>query len=258
MARSADDLLAALKVLGGPVGWDTKAWKWELPPPRGRSLKDFRVGYVLDDPMAPPTPEVKAVLEKAIQSLDRVGTKLKPGWPPGVSVPDLLKDYLFLLQAFTFSVASPDEQETQRKGFANSRSPEALAALSSFADWQKQNLRRLQFRGQWQAYFDQVDVFLSPVAFTAAFVHDHSEPKDQRTIPTSSGARRYFDMLNWIAPATLTGCPASVAPVGLTEAGLPVGVQITGPYWEDARPITFADLIAREVGGFTRPPGYED
>ena len=31
MARSASDLLAALKILGGPEGWDARAWKWELP-----------------------------------------------------------------------------------------------------------------------------------------------------------------------------------------------------------------------------------
>jgi hypothetical protein len=29
-----------------------------------------------------------------------------------------------------------------------------------------------------------------------------------------------------------------------------------GPYWEDATSITFADLLAKEVGGFTPPPGY--
>src|SRR5215470_4330254 len=84
MARSAADLLAVLKVLGGPVDWDTKAWKWELPPARGRSLREFRVGYVLNDPIAQPTPEVEAVLEKAIQTLERAGVTLKPGWPPGV------------------------------------------------------------------------------------------------------------------------------------------------------------------------------
>jgi len=257
MARSAADLLAALEVLGGPVSWDAKAWKWELPAARARSLKNFRVGYVLDDPIAPPAPEVKGLLEKTIRSLDRAGAKLKPGWPPGVSIAELLKNYLFLLQAFVFTIASPDEQETQRKALENSRSPDGRAGLSSFADWQKQNLRRLEFRAQWQAYFDQVDVFLSPVAFTAAFPHDHSEPKDQRTIPTSSGARRYNDLLNWIAAPTLTGCPATVAPVGRTDSGLPVGVQIMGPYWEDATPIAFAGLLAREVGGFTSPPGYD-
>lgn len=71
MARSANDLLAALKVLGGPEGWDAKAWKWDLPPARGQRLSEFRVGYVLDDPMAPPAPDVRVVLEKALENLGR-------------------------------------------------------------------------------------------------------------------------------------------------------------------------------------------
>jgi len=129
--------------------------------------------------------------------------------------------------------------------------------LSPFAEWQQQNLRRLAFRAQWQAYFEQTDVFLSPVAFSAAFPHDHSEPQERRTIATSAGPRRYMDMLNWIAAPTLTGCPATVAPVGRTTDGLPVGIQIMGPFWEDATPITFADLLSRELGGFVAPLGYE-
>jgi amidase len=64
-------------------------------------------------------------------------------------------------------------------------------------------------------------------------------------------------MLNWIAPATLTGCPATAAPIGLTPDALPVGIQIMGPYWEDATPIQFADLLAQEIGGFKPPPGYD-
>ncbi len=43
---------------------------------------------------------------------------------------------------------------------------------------------------------------------------------------------------------------------GRTQTGLPVGIQIMGPYCEDATPITFADLLAQEVGGFEAPPGY--
>jgi amidase len=268
MARSAADLLALLKVLGGPVGWDAKAWKWELPPARWQSLREFRVGYVLNDPIAPPTPEVEAVLEKAIQSLERAGAQLKPGWPPGVQSAELLDNYRFLLDAYAFSVTPPTEQIAVRAAFANSQKPQstggtnnwfvgASAALCSFAEWQRQNFRRLEFRSQWQAYFDQVDVFLSPVTFTTAFAHDHSEPQDRRTILTSSGAKPYFDVPNWAAPATLIGCPATVAPVGQTKSGLPVGIQIMGPYWEDATPITFAGLLAEELGGFTAPPGYE-
>ena len=256
LARSASDLLAALKVLGGPAGWDAKAWKWQMPEPRARSLKDFRVGYVIDDPIAPPTPEVKALLENAIDRLGRAGAKMKSGWPDGLKPAELLANYKFMLGAFFYSTAPPEEQERERKAFPDTLAAKNSGALSSFADWQQQNFRRLAYRAQWQAYFNQVDVFLSPVAFTAAFPHDHSEPQDQRTIATSAGPRHYMDMLNWIAPATLTGCPATVAPVGRTPQGLPVGIQIMGPFWEDATPITFADLLAKEIGGFMPPPGY--
>ncbi len=37
----------------------------------------------------------------------------------------------------------------------------------------------------------------------------------------------------WIALATLTHLPATVVPVGRTASGLPVGIQIVGPYLED-------------------------
>jgi amidase len=132
----------------------------------------------------------------------------------------------------------------------------APGSLSSFSDWQQRNFRRLGYRARWQAYFQELDVFLSPVAFTPAFPHDHSEPQENRQIPTSAGPRPYYDMFKWIATATLTGCPATVAPIGSTSAGLPVGLQIMGPFWEDATPIAFAEALAKEIGSFTPPPGY--
>jgi amidase len=45
-----------------------------------------------------------------------------------------------------------------------------------------------------------------------------------------------------------------VAPVGTTPAGLPVGVQIIGPLYEDDTAVTFAELLDEVVGGFERPP----
>jgi amidase len=256
MARSAGDLLEALKVLGGPQAWDAKAWKWEVPPARGKALKDFRVGYVLDDPIAPPASDVRKVLEGAVETLARAGAKMKPGWPSGFHPSTLLGTYSYMLFAFEVSMSPPEAQEEQRQKFEKTAGPEAAKALASFPYWQGQNRRRVGFRAQWQRYFDEVDVFLSPVTFTIAFAHDHSEPQEQRSIATVDGPRKYMDGFNWIGHATLTGCPATVAPIGRTEVGLPVGIQIMGPYWEDATTITFADLLTREVGGFTPPPGY--
>lgn len=255
MARNAEDLRAALRFLGGPADYSAKAWKWELPAARHESLREFRVGYVLDDPYCPVTPETKTALENTIQKLERAGATLKAGWPEGVKLEELNRNYRFHLDAFTFSVATPEQQEGERKQAA--ASGKAMPGLVSFADWQQQNFRRLRYRAQWQSHFEKVDVFLSPVAFTTAFEHDHSEPRINRKIATVDGPRHYDDLYSWIAPATLTGCPATIAPVGHGEDGLPIGLQIMGPYWEDSTPITFAKLLAQMVGGFVAPPGYE-
>jgi amidase len=256
MARSANDLLAALKVLGGPEDWGAKAWKWELPPARGRRLQEFRVGYVLDDPMAPPAPDVRIVLEKVLDDLGRIGVTMKPGWPAAFQPTALLDTYRFLLFAFFINISPPKAQQALKRQFERIAGPGAAEALSSFPRWQAENMRRLGFRAHWQAYFNDVDVFLSPVTFSVAFPHDHSHPQELRSIATAVGPRDYMEGLNWISSATLTGCPATVAPAGRTEAGLPVGIQIMAPYGEDATCIAFADLLAQEVGGFTPPPGY--
>ncbi|HSD65336.1 MAG TPA: amidase family protein, partial [Vicinamibacteria bacterium] len=76
-------------------------------------------------------------------------------------------------------------------------------------------------------------------------------------VSTAEGPRPYMDQLFWISFATLTGLPATTAPAGLTRDGLPVGVQILGPYLEDATPIGVARGLADVVGGFRPPPGYE-
>lgn len=59
----------------------------------------------------------------------------------------------------------------------------------------------------------------------------------------------------WPAAATLPGLPATAIPIDRSEAGLPIGVQVIGPYLEDRTTIAFAELIEREFGGFVPPPG---
>jgi Asp-tRNA(Asn)/Glu-tRNA(Gln) amidotransferase A subunit family amidase len=141
-------------------------------------------------------------LQQAIDTLSRAGATLKPGWPPGYDHADLLRTYLFHLQAFFLGMAPRAAQrEMAKAGGMNA------AGLAPFAEWQRQNLRRLQFRARWQAYLDEVDVFVSPVAFAEAFPHDQSEPMEKRTLATSSGPRPYLDLLDWIALPTLTGLP---------------------------------------------------
>jgi amidase len=76
-----------------------------------------------------------------------------------------------------------------------------------------------------------------------------------RAIATPEGKRPYIqNNPYWITTASLAGLPATVAPIGLTDSGLPVGVQIVAPMWEDATSIEFAALLSEAVGGFSAPP----
>jgi amidase len=97
---------------------------------------------------------------------------------------------------------------------------------------------------------------LCPVMPTPAFPHDHS-PIEARRIRVDGKSYSYLDaQVAWAELATTTGLPATVAPIDRSQSGLPIGVQIIGPYLEDRTTIAFAELLEREFGGFTPPPGY--
>ena len=117
----------------------------------------------------------------------------------------------------------------------------------------EQENRRMAVRAAWSDYFERNDVFVCPTNFTPAFPHD-ARPFDERTIATPDGERPYAQQPFWIAHASLPGLPAVAAPVGRTPGGLPVGVQILGPLYEDDTAITFAELLADLTGGFQPPP----
>jgi amidase len=62
-------------------------------------------------------------------------------------------------------------------------------------------------------------------------------------------------MFGWVGLPTVAYLPATAVPVGRTAAGLPVGIQIVGPYLEDRTTLAVAQCIAELLGGFVPPPG---
>jgi amidase len=253
MARSADDLLLALKFLGGPTEPESIAFRWSLPNPRHPTLRDYRIGYVIEDPIAPLSSDLKPAFDNLLRTLEKSGARLVPGWPEGFKPAVLNETYVFMLSSVLFSVAPPEAQARMAEASRGSNDPYALGTRATHAEWMRKNLMRLGWRAQWQRYFSDIDAFLCPVSFSAAFSHNI----EKKTISTPEGDRPYMDTMNWIGLASLTGLPATAAPIGKTQSGLPVGVQVIGPMWEDATPITLAGLISQEAcGGFTPPPGF--
>ena len=56
--------------------------------------------------------------------------------------------------------------------------------------------------------------------------------------------RPYLDLFGWTGPAGAGSLPATVVPAGLGDDGLPIGVQIVGPYLEDRTTLHLARLIS--------------
>jgi amidase len=225
LARSAGDLRTALHATAGPEEPDAAAYTWRLAPARHSRLADFRVGVVLDHGCAPVTAEVGRALSDAVDQLARAGVTIVDGWPDGV-------DPIDQAQSFGFEVA---------QFFAFHGGDADFATLRQVVE---QHGRRMAARAAWQRAFTDVDVLLCPATFTAAFAH-----------PVTPDAQPVDHQLAfWIAHASLAGLPAVSAPIGRTPGGLPVGAQIIGPRHEDDTAITFAQLAADVVGGFTPPP----
>jgi len=255
VARSAEDLLLELGVVAGPDSPESLAYRWSLPAPRKTTFPEYRIGYVVDDPFCPVDSPVKDVLSNAIDSLRKSGAHLTEGWPAGVDPSSQYENYSWLLAAF-FSVTLPDDafRKMQRAAGEGAGDPWVRGTASLHRDWLQQSAQRLNARALWQDYFKTYDAFLMPVSFVTAFPHDHRRDMNARKLRTVGGERAYTDIGKWVSFATLTGCPATVAPVGRTNIGLPVGIQIMGPFLEDSTPIDIAMKMADVTGRFVAPP----
>ena len=263
MARSAADLALELEVLAGPDElWDGIGYKLSLPPPRHDRLADFRVLVIDTHPLCPMAASVTAALGGLSERLIKTGCTVLRTSPNMPNLARTTRDYEELLAAFFSADLTPDER-VHVDAAVMALSPENLGIRAarlrgltmSHPAWIETSRIRGGLRAQWQKLFQEVDVILCPPMPTPAFAQDHS-PIVTRQLDVDGKKIPYGDQIAWAAVATLNGFPATVAPLGQTETGLPVGVQIIGGYLEDRTTIGFAGLIEREFGGFTRPPGF--
>jgi amidase len=257
LARDVDDLELVLDVLAGPDEWHAPAYRLELPPPRRTELADYRIAAWLDDAACPIDREVRALLERAAEKLAAAGARVDVDARPDFTFEKAAETFRTLLSAALSGGVPRDAIEAYARMSGDDAVSQAARSMAvRHREWLSANERRLQLRQRWHEFFRRWDAILLPVLPTAAIPHDHSEPQAARTIVINGETRPYLDQLAWMAPAGLAYLPATVVPVGLTAEGLPVGVQIVGPFLEDRTTLDVARRLADAIGGFQRPPGY--
>jgi aspartyl-tRNA(Asn)/glutamyl-tRNA(Gln) amidotransferase subunit A len=108
---------------------------------------------------------------------------------------------------------------------------------------QAQKVRRLIVR-DFQSAFERCDLILGPVAPTTAF-----EIGAQVQDPVKMYLGDIFTV-----PGSLAGLPGLSIPCGFDEAGLPVGLQLTGTYFSEANLLAAAHRYQQATDWHLRVP----
>ena len=225
---SVTDAALMMNVLALPDARD-----WTSLPSDGR---DYRVG--LDDGIRglrvawSPTlgyarnvhPEVAAACDKAAQLLSTLGAHVE-AVDPGIEDPLDITTGLWFLGSWTlWNGLSSEQQSRTDPDFA---AQAQLGARLSALDVQRLHLRRGALGSHLRQFMQRFDLLVTPAVAVPAF---NARPAGQVAMTPEA-------MLGWTPfsyPFNLSQQPACSIPCGLTQAGLPMGLQIVGPMFGDA------------------------
>ncbi|MFF3907825.1 amidase [Streptomyces sp. NPDC001848] len=261
MARTARDLTLLLDVMAGPDPLTLGvAYELTLPPARHRRLSDFRVLVLDEHPFIPTGSAVRAGVNRVADALVDGGARVErhsPLLPDLAEAATLYTQLLFSGSVARFPVEAYEQLRTRAAALsADDQSLDAArlrGMVLSHRDWMEANNHRELHRHGWRQFFAEFDAVVCPITPTPAFPHDHNPDLLERRLDIDGVEYPYFDQLVWAGLATMPGLPATAIPAGRTPEGLPVGVQLIGPMFEDRTPLRLAELLEQRIGGFQAP-----
>ncbi len=203
LARGAEDLEIALTAMAGPDSIDGRGWTLNLPRSKKTKLRDFKVAVLLTDPNAEVDDSVQEQISKLASFLAKNKVKVSDKARPEIDTVELSDVYIRLLRAATSARMSDEVYEQAVKDAASLPGDD----MSYFAQmqrgnslphrtWLQLNEKRHKMRWAWDAFFQDYDLMLCPVAVTAAFPHDQAGPApqayDRREQQAGAGGRPDF------------------------------------------------------------------
>jgi len=229
IARSAEDLDLLLTLMARK----TPTWSAQLPA-AALDLSGLRVAAWLDDEFCPVDSDVVTVLDRAVSALERSGVPVDRDARPDIDAARASSLGMFLVSA---ACTRPDDSDG--------------VAHRTWGDW---HVEREHIRLKWTEFFNDFDVVLMPVGFIPPFEHNQEGDWADRTLVCNGATRPYSDIIAWTLLIGMAYLPSTVPPIGLSVGGLPVGMQVVGPYGSDRTTIAMAGRISELCGGFQPPP----
>jgi amidase len=259
MARTVADVQLVFDVIAGPVAREAVGWRLGLPA-APEQCRERRAAAWLDDDSCPVDAGVAQVLATAAGALRAAGVAIAEGERPDFEPAAYFRTFLQLMYG-EMSVGLPDSvfrafvAAARRHAGDRAWTPLTLmpgAIAQSHREWLVASEERERYRAVWDEFFRRFDVLLAPVLPTTALDHDH-RPFEERTITLRGRDYAYMQQSFWCGLATLAGLPAAVIPAGRAADGMPVGLQIIGPYLGDRVVLDFAARAEQTLGRLSLP-----
>lgn len=250
LTRTVRDAAVLLKAIAGPDPADPTAVNRPVPDYAAdldRGVRGLRVGIPRPQPSELIDPEVRAIVGRAYRVIEREGAGLSE-----VSLPDLVQ-----ARTVMWTISAAEAVEYHRP-YLRTRASDYHPVVRSLletgefipaADYVHAQRVRQRMVQDLRSAMTGVDALILPALPVSAY------PIGQRTI-TVGGPEE--DVLAAITAYTslfnVTGHPAIVLPCGFTSEGLPVGLQMVGHPFEEARLLLLAHAYEQAAGLSPRQP----
>jgi len=246
MARTVDDLVLLYRATAG----------WEATDPLATPLaadatldaRDWQVGWFDAHPDAPVTADTAAAVRQAVAALDAQGLATAPCRPAPLDRAGALWQVFFCeVGAQVLGDILGDEAAAALPILAAHRATHGGAPLTAarlVQVWIDRDLVRAELLAAMATH----PILVCPVTSTPAFRHG------ERAWTVDGACVSYLDAMLYTQWANVLGLPAAVVPVCRSSEGLPIGVQVIGRPFEEARVLEVAAAIERGSGGVGWPP----
>lgn len=265
-ARSLADIRLCFSLIAGADVRRPDVPPIPLDTPSGKSLKDLKIAWIDEWTEVPVASDIRIAMQKVAQTLAQSSIQVERWQPQDLDVSKMMNLYM-RVAAYNNVYAQPKDRYNIKRSLeliarTATQGDKKLRQLGDFSRFLPELLNpslkgyfetlteRDRFITQLDIALEPWDVWLVPVAATAAFTHRPAWSAveiDGRSYPygVANGA--------FTIPFNLSGHPAIVIPIGQTKDGLPIGMQIVGKRWKEIELVAIAQQIDRLVGTFQHP-----
>jgi Asp-tRNA(Asn)/Glu-tRNA(Gln) amidotransferase A subunit family amidase len=244
LTRTVEDAALVMSVLTGPDPRDPLCL-----PSADEPLTDMnpgltaglRIGYCASVGGMPVEPEVAAVVENAVTAFESAGASVEP---VDLAFPRPHYELAQTWLRFAAVLYATDAAVFLREGIdllgehRHDMAPEIVELIElgqrmSAVEYRLGDIARTEVLDVIERVFRQVDLIVSP---TVSVVPVENADDNNTLGPSSIAGEAVDPAVGWTQtyPFNFTGNPAASIPAGLTQDGLPVGLQIVGRRFEEA------------------------